>query len=1015
MPILLETGTGDLLLESSGKLLYENDNPGLTIGFVSASATLAFGSTVVNPNYIAFVSSSATIALNATELSAATPSKYYAFPNFAGVRFRGSNISNRPGDSANGDFGTPSSFYDVLYDWGTGNASDPWNNWIKPQIDAIATNGGNLVRFVFDATVVVGDSSHHGAAPWRGAITTGQLNTILDQIISYLATKGMYFYASCAEPRPLDVAGISMATIETYITAYVAKVSSYDNVIAVDVFPEWDGAGTFAGANLAAAISTAKAAMVKSLPVTCAMNGASAATGGAGLDPAGRSAFGTLQAAGADFFDVHIYYKFNVRHLDPIINNSWNLPVVCSETGINFNGVYASGSAQESSHPYSSENRRDMYSRIAGLGRLPQLQLAGNWCGAPQSSYDGNDWGMFNASFVARSEMVGQWATIPKAPFARGTPFVLDLTGTTTGANYSTVTGYAIQNGVIARTTNWGIASGVLYGKGPTFGSMEYYNGVAWPQAETESADYDLQFDALGSLATPSTDNHYTTWGIGLNSSADGAAYAVTYNQNQVNRTFDNYVQLHAISAAGVETTLGSWSLGVNSDPSHVYRIAVQFRGISPTVVTVTVTDITAPLAFGYNVFSGDSTAGLQVATRQPELFAPLGTAAYQNIQWAPYADPGPTIGTVPSATGSTGSIGLTWSAASGGTGTVTYSPQYAPADANGFPSSGWINGSATTGTSGTITGLSSGSYAVRIASVDSSLTPAATYSPWTSGVVPLQSTLAFTSGPAVLSFGSTAVDTIRITFASAPAVLAFGSTVVIPATDTLTFASGLPVFAFGVQNTPLAIADTLGFVSSTAAIGINVLQGNASTATLGFASATATPSFTAQNSDNLSASLFFVSAVSTFSFNAAVPLPNTLLEAIRTRILDASSMSAVGQEVYNRMTPAKSRIVFPTIVINMIDEPEPDIFTGGDYYAGWVETQVTVLDTDETEGTSLRDQCYKLFRPRADNLTFVDGTHSGTIPGRRWEWDQPGNGPNGLTVWAAGFRMRLWVTRTML
>ena len=79
-----------------------------------------------------------------------------AFPQLPStLRLRGTNIVPRAADTGNGGYATPANFYDLLYDWGTSNG-DPWNDWIKPQIDAAAASGCNLVRFMFDATVRVG-------------------------------------------------------------------------------------------------------------------------------------------------------------------------------------------------------------------------------------------------------------------------------------------------------------------------------------------------------------------------------------------------------------------------------------------------------------------------------------------------------------------------------------------------------------------------------------------------------------------------------------------------------------------------------------------------------------------------------------------------------------------------------------------------------------------------------------------------------------------------------------------
>lgn len=87
----------------------------------------------------------------------------------------------------------------------------------------------------------------------------------------------------------------------------------------------------------------------------------------------------------------------------------------------------------------------------------------------------------------------------------------------------------------------------------------------------------------------------------------------------------------------------------------------------------------------------------------------PRGTGAYDD-DWDPHA----VVEAAPSLAGHI----LSWSAAVGGSGTVTYTPQYVLLDANGFPSTTWTSLTPTTNTSASVGALVVGSYAFRIKSV---------------------------------------------------------------------------------------------------------------------------------------------------------------------------------------------------------------------------------------------------------------------------------------------------------
>lgn len=77
--------------------------------------------------------------------------------------------------------------------------------------------------------------------------------------------------------------------------------------------------------------------------------------------------------------------------------------------------------------------------------------------------------------------------------------------------------------------------------------------------------------------------------------------------------------------------------------------------------------------------------------------------------------DVGPMISSAPTTTGRTSTtVSLSWSAASGGTG-LSYTPQCAPSDADGFPTDAWVSGDPTGGTTAIISGATSAPHVTRV------------------------------------------------------------------------------------------------------------------------------------------------------------------------------------------------------------------------------------------------------------------------------------------------------------
>lgn len=344
-----------------------------------------------------------------------------AFTLHPGIKFRGVNISGRPNDTGNGNFGVPSNSYDLIYDWATGHESDPWNTWLKPQIDAMALLGCNLFRFLFDITARLGGPSNHGAATWRGTISESQLHTILDQMIVYLASKGMYFFPAATESRPFIDSGINDGTaINAYFADFAAFVSSsdYSNVIGLDVCQEWSYGGTSGNIianNLGSLTSVSKAARDRLIPVTNSPNGVTGSA--AGIASIIANALPVMEAAGCDWVSLHTYYFMSAGDFDALLANEYGFAVTLDETGIPFTGAFSTDDVTGS----SAALRQDFHERIAAraLEYTSDMQGFSVWSAAP--NYVGNqsnDYGLLDGSFAPRTELTAPFQLIPATPNA---------------------------------------------------------------------------------------------------------------------------------------------------------------------------------------------------------------------------------------------------------------------------------------------------------------------------------------------------------------------------------------------------------------------------------------------------------------------------------------------------------------------------------------------------------------------------------------------------------------------
>lgn len=658
----------------------------------------------------------------------------YAFPDFAGIKFREVNLVPRPTDSGNGSnvpTPTPAYFYDLMYDIGTNGPSDPgWTQWLKPQIDAMHSIGVNCIRIILDPTARVGDASHNGPATWRGSLTKPQFTSFLDLLITYCGSLGMYVYPSGAEPWAMD--NLTSAQLLAYFQEFaeICSTSTYTNVIGLDVLQEFDRS-TYVNTDalLLGIMTAARTGLQRSMPLTCSV---ATYTNWATAVP--RAA-----AAGVDFLDLHSYLYQTPLWLNYLIPNAWRLPVIVAETGVGYNGGYfAAGNAQEVTHPYSSELRARHYQDfVSGLGNRFDMQLTGVFGATKEWPADNQDWGLFSEAqdgsynfTTQRPEVVAPFTLIPEVPQPYTATHTLDLTGPdTTIAAWSSLTtfmlGWAqadLSNRFNRSTNRVHRVTGAF-----TTGVVSYWGLPSFDQSVS------VDFNAAQAVASGGE----IDWAVSVRHQGEtDATLAPTtfYFANVVSKpgtpAQDGMLSIWSVVGGVTFVKLVDVVALQPFDLTHSYRLTLTATGTYPTVLTAVVRDLTTATQLVSSTIES-SNASIQ-GRGVPGLPATVGEVYYTNVVYQYTNDAGPSV-TVPSVTPvSTTAFDLSWSAATGGFTPYTYIPQYVALDSHGFPSTAWTALAPQTGTTISVTGVSAGvDYAARVLVIDARPERALTYSTW--------------------------------------------------------------------------------------------------------------------------------------------------------------------------------------------------------------------------------------------------------------------------------------------
>ena len=590
----------------------------------------------------------------------------YALPQIAGIRLREANICNGTNDSGNGPlYGVPSNFYDMDYYWtATGPSGDEFDDWVVPQIKAAKAAGANCVRLMWDATVVIGDSSHHGAATWIGNISYSQLTNEIGMVATACATNGMWFYPTATDCRVIYQAGLGGSTpLFQYISNFVYAASRYDNVPCIDLVQEFNGSGEGTNGPMVTSapsyIAWAKAAMVVSgrkVPVTCSLNGAGSS---ADLNIDNLYPAALLASSGADYFDCHAYYQYSFGDFYQAETNQWNLPVIFGETGMNLSGVFAQANAQESTHPYSSELRKDFFFAAQAVAEQPYYQLEGLWAIAPNWLSDSEDFGLYsglqdvNFNFTQTRDQLRNYQMFPTNIQPANYTWSIICTGVnTTASSYAGFTRYGVGSLMLDTATYLGVGTPMwqrqnnLVQAVGNSSALNYTDGqVLYQTALPNAYGLTVQFD-IPPQNPALYISEYCNWEAAVRGQANGDLYLCSLTHD-TGVTYDNKAEIFKM-VGGVQTSLVNVTYGSPLDLTKWWRVTINVAtNINPTFIIMTVSNITDHI--GYSPLSvGDSAVSLQ----QPGgmgISAYLGSPNFTNIIFQSIWDNSPTMPLQPS------------------------------------------------------------------------------------------------------------------------------------------------------------------------------------------------------------------------------------------------------------------------------------------------------------------------------------------------------------------------------
>lgn len=280
---------------------------------------------------------------------------------------RGANLTVKPGYVHGG--AANQVWSDLWDEW-------DWTNWIKWQIDLAVTAGANCIRL---------QGAVGGVA--RGQFTRATYEARLRQLVAYCDSLGLGFYATGAgeysTPR-------TQATIDELV--HMGEVlSEYSNVVAFELFQEWDVWQSILGVTEASIIETltdwydAVKASACTLPVTFS----------------GTSNASTIRVREiADFLDRHLYSNPTLSEIEYL--SFFKSRVMIGEFGQAMNA--------------GTPARQSRYTSVRdAINAWPFVYGALAWAVVDQAT-DANpedQWGMFDNTGTRRTDVSSIYDSFP--------------------------------------------------------------------------------------------------------------------------------------------------------------------------------------------------------------------------------------------------------------------------------------------------------------------------------------------------------------------------------------------------------------------------------------------------------------------------------------------------------------------------------------------------------------------------------------------------------------------------
>ena len=283
------------------------------------------------------------------------------------VKIVGANIVPTPTEAAGG----AAAWKNLQVDW-------PWTTWIKPQIDYAVGNtvGCNCIRMIGDYMGV-----------FAGTFTQSYYNANWAQLVSYCAGLGVYVYVTGGDGN--QTAGMANSDIYGNVNSLLSALSSYRNIIGVDVIQELNGWSDGAPLTRAHAVYTGVKAGGTTLPLSFSCT--YPLTGGS------AQSYATSMSDAVDYWDWHVYGMSGYDHTNPLGSSDVDYYVNGYAGYENIIGEFGS--------PQSDTLAQNIgfFDNVMGIvAKRPSWRGALMWAIQDQDTVTSNEWGMYNASWAPR-------------------------------------------------------------------------------------------------------------------------------------------------------------------------------------------------------------------------------------------------------------------------------------------------------------------------------------------------------------------------------------------------------------------------------------------------------------------------------------------------------------------------------------------------------------------------------------------------------------------------------------